>query len=69
MMLQQLCEFRKVAGVKGKVNLTVECVHISTSNKETGWLIVESRDIPNSKEKCKLSCGMRSDSDTASAEF
>lgn len=61
MMLQQFREFRKV-GANGKVNLTVECVHISTSNKETGWLIVESRDIPNSKEKCKLSCGMRSDS-------
>lgn len=58
----------KVVGVKSKVNLTLQCVHILTANKETGWLIVENRDISNSKEKCKLSCGMRSDSNTTSAE-
>lgn len=53
MRLQQLRYFREAIEVKGKVNLVLGFVDISTSRKETRWLILKVKIFQRARKSAE----------------
>ena len=53
MRLQQLRHFREAIEVKGKVNLVLGFVDISTSRKETRWLILKVKIFQRARKSAE----------------